>query len=130
MSEENVEIVRGIYKRWQQGDYSRADWADPDIEFVTEIPDRGPSRGLEAMGRSWRDFLRAWQDFRAVAEEIIEAGDEVLVLHEFRGRGRESGLPIKGMRGAALFTFEGPRVVRLALFTDRDVALEAAGLRE
>ena len=55
--------------------------------------------------------------------------DKVLALHEFRGRGRESGLPIRGMRGAALFTFERPRVVRLELFTDQDAALEAEGVQ-
>jgi ketosteroid isomerase-like protein len=132
MSEENVEVVRAVYERWLQGDYSTAEWADSDLEFFLETPGGGGTwRGREAMASSWRDFLHAWQDFRVGAvKEIIDVGDKVLVLHEFGGSGRESGLPIKGMRGAALFTFEGPKVVRLALFTDWDVALEAAGLSE
>jgi ketosteroid isomerase-like protein len=130
MSEENVEVVRTIYQRWQQGDYSTVDWADPDLEFVIQGPEGGRGRGLEALRSSWQDFLRAWQDFRVEAEDIIDVGDKVLVLHEFGGFGHESGLPLTGMRGATLFTFEGPRVVRLDLFTDRDAAVEAAGLEE
>ena len=130
MSEENVEIVRRIFEAWGQGDYSTADWAAPDIEFVMETPGGGSWRGLKAMRSAWGDFLRAWQDFRATGEEIIDAGDNVVVLHEFAGQGRESGLPIRGMRGAALFTFEGGTVVRLVLFGNWDEALEAAGLEE
>jgi ketosteroid isomerase-like protein len=130
MSQENVEVVRMLFEQWREGDYYATDWADPGIEFVMTTPGGGTSRGLEAMQESWRDFLRAWQEFRGVPKEIIDAGDQVLVLNEFGGRGRESGVPIRGMRGAALFTFEGARVVRLVLFTDWDEALEAAGLRE
>jgi ketosteroid isomerase-like protein len=130
MAEENVEIVRMIFERWKRGDYSAVDWADPDIEFTMKTPERETSRGIEGMRSSWLDFLRAWQDFRVAAERIIEAGDQVLVLHEFGGSGRGSGVSIKGMRGAALFTFADGKVIRLALFTDHDEALEAAGLSE
>jgi ketosteroid isomerase-like protein len=122
--------VRDIYERWKQGDYSAADWADPDIEFVMETPGGGTWRGLEAMRTSWRDFLHAWQDFAVASGEIIGRGNQVLVLHEFGGSGRESGLPITGMRGASLFTVEDAKVVRLALFTDWDAAREAAGMSE
>jgi ketosteroid isomerase-like protein len=130
MSQENVEVVRTLFEQWREGDYSATDWADPGIEFVMRTPGGGTSQGLEAMQESWRDFLRAWQEFRGVPKEIIDAGDQVLVLNEFGGRGRESGVSIRGMRGAALFRFEDTKVVRLALFSDWDDALEAAGLLE
>jgi ketosteroid isomerase-like protein len=82
------------------------------------------------MRESWGNFLRAWDEFQGVPQKVIEAGNQVLVLNEFGGRGSTSGVPIEGMRGAALFTFEAGRVVRLVLFTDWEQALEAAGLRE
>jgi ketosteroid isomerase-like protein len=130
MSQENVEIVRALFARWNEGDYSRTDWAAPDIAFVINAPGGGTSQGVEAMGESWGNFLRAWEEFQGVPQEVIEAGNQVLVLNEFGGRGSASGVPIAGMRGAALFTFEAGRVVRLALFTDWAEALEAAGLSE
>ena len=130
MSQENVEIVRRLYEQWREGDYSGTDWADENIEFVMRTPEGGTARGIEAMRDAWRDFLRAWHEFRGVPREFIDVGNQVLVLNEFGGRGRESGVPIRGMRGAALFTFDGGKVVRLALFTDWDQAREAAGLSE
>jgi len=130
MSEENVEIVRRLFRRWEQGDYASAEWADPEIEFVINTPGSGTARGIEAMRDSWREFLRAWDGFHGISQKVIDAGDQVLVLNEFGGRGHGSGVPISGMRGAALFTFDGSRVVRLALFPDWDQALEAAGLSE
>jgi ketosteroid isomerase-like protein len=130
MSQENLEIVRALFARWNEGDYSSTDWAAPDIAFVINVPGSGTSQGVEAMGKSWGNYLEAWKEFRGVPQKIIEAGNQVLVLNEFGGRGSASGVPITGMRGAALFTFEAGRVVRLALFGDWDEALEAAGLRE
>jgi hypothetical protein len=101
MSLENVEIVRSIYRAVGRGDYSSSEWADPDIEFVAPYEER-PLRGAEAMQRSWREFLSAWKDFKAEPEEIIDAGEQVLVFERVGGRGRGSGAPTEGLRSASL----------------------------
>jgi hypothetical protein len=69
-----VEVERTLFEQWRGGDYSSTDWADPGIEFVMTTPGACTSQGLEAMQESWRDFLRASQEFRGAPEEIIDAG--------------------------------------------------------
>jgi ketosteroid isomerase-like protein len=131
MSEENVEIAREIYRAWERGDFSSNQWADPDIEFfIGAGPDEAVHHGVEALGRAWGDWLSAWEDFKVESREFRDAGDEVLVLHEFGGRGKTSGASVEAMSGASHFTFRDGRVVRLAVYTDQAEALEAAGLRE
>ncbi len=131
MSQENVEVVREIYRLWERGDFSSSEWADPDIEFLPSAgPDEAVHRGIEAMAEAWREWLSAWEEFKVEPCEFIDAGDDVLVLTEFRGRGKASGISVDAMPGGSLFTFHDGSVVRLATYTDRAKALEALAARE
>jgi len=60
MSAENVERVRAICAPWEHGDYSSAEWADPEIEVVSpDGPTPGSWRGLAGMAEGYRQFLSA-----------------------------------------------------------------------
>jgi ketosteroid isomerase-like protein len=100
MSKENVEIVRRVYEGWSRGDFSQSELFDPDIEFeMVDWPHPAKSRGLEAMRETWLATLAAWEDFRAVPSEVIDRGDNVLVLNSISGRGRGSGADVSALLG-------------------------------
>jgi ketosteroid isomerase-like protein len=128
----NVELLRRIFERWEQGDFSSADWADPDIEYVqADGAETGSFHGRAEMAEAWRSFLSAWQGLRAEAEEYRELDDStVLVLVRNSGLAPGSGMDLEtlGAQGANLFTIRQGKVVRLALYWDRRKALADLGL--
>jgi ketosteroid isomerase-like protein len=82
------------------------------------------------MRRSWRAALSAWEDFRAVPRELIDAGEDVVVgLTRVEGRGKESGLDVRADT-ATVWVFRAGKVVQLALYWNEADAFEAAGLTE
>jgi ketosteroid isomerase-like protein len=78
------------------------------------------------MAAAWGETLRAWEDFRAEAEEYRELDSErVLVLTTNSGRGKASGLEVGQIhtKGANVFHIRDGRVTRLVLYWDRERAL-------
>jgi hypothetical protein len=51
----------------------------------------------------------------------------VVVLCRYAGKGKESGVNVD-VQGAHLWTIEAGRATRMVVFSDRERALEAAGL--
>jgi hypothetical protein len=63
----NLDLVRSILTTWERGDYSSADWADPEIEYaMVDGPERGHWEGLAAMAEAARKGLDAWKDVPAL----------------------------------------------------------------
>ena len=127
MSQENVEFVRSIVTAWERGDFSSAEWAHPEIEFIGgDGPTRGSWTGLPAMAEAWRETLTAFEELRTEAEEYRALDDErVLVLMRLSGRGRTSGMDVGDlvMKGVNLFHVRDGKVTRLVLYWDRERAL-------
>jgi ketosteroid isomerase-like protein len=132
MSQENLDLVRSIYADWERGDFSRADWADPAIEFVgLEGPTPGVWTGAAAMAEGWREHLSAFTDFRVAAEEYRELdGGRVLVIHTWSGHGRASGLSVEETRAksASLFHVRDKKVTKLIAYSDPVRAFADLGL--
>ena len=128
----NLDLVKSIYVQWERGDWSSAEWADPEIvfEMVGGLME-GTWEGTAEMSRAWATMLNAWDDPKAIPEEFIEPDDgRVLVLLQNTGRGKGSGIEIGGIsaKAANLFEIRDGRVKRLTLYWERERALEELGL--
>ena len=129
MPSANVDLVRSIYADWERGDFSSADWAHPEIEFVyVGGPSPGTFRGLAGMAEGHGGWLNAWDDFCVVADEYHELDEErVLVLDRPRGRGRSSGLDIS-QKGATLFHIRDGLAIKVIITWNREQAFAELGL--
>jgi hypothetical protein len=133
MPSANLDLVRSIYADWERGDFSSAEWADPEIVFT--IPD-GPSpsswSGLAGMAEGFRGYIDVWEDVRIEVDQVRELDDErIVVLFSRIGRGKTSGiveLPGRAGEGAVVFHLNGGSVSRLVLYFHRDRALADLGL--
>lgn len=145
MSQENVEAVRRGFDVLlgnapltsdnvgeRLSDDALAEFFHPDVEWVIapQSPLAGGGggyRGYEGVRRFWADLLSGWDHFRVEIEEVLEAGEQVVVIT--RMDAEVEGLEINEL-WSALFTLREGKVARLLSFTDRDAALDAAGLSE
>jgi ketosteroid isomerase-like protein len=133
----NVDLVRSIYAAWERGDWSSADWAHAEIEYVLlDGPTPGTWTGLAGMSEGWGEWLRAWADLRCEADEYrVLDGERVLVLAHFTGRGRASGLQVGEIsspaRGFAnVWHIRNGKVTRIVNYWDRERALADSGLEQ
>ena len=131
VSQENVEIVRSHFEAYLSGDNESALAAyDPEVEFdATLRPEGQVYRGLEGVAEAMRVWTGAWEDWKVDVEDVIDAGDRVLMIVSESGRGKGSGIEID-QKVFVVFTMRDGRIVRWKGFLDKNQALEAAGLRE
>jgi ketosteroid isomerase-like protein len=128
MSEENVEVVRRIWDAYLRRDFDEIEaQSDPAVVMIT-LED-GTLYGSEAVRRNHERWWEAWDDHETTVEEVIGAGDRVFVMARFRGRGRSSGAEVEGHH-FEVYTLQDRKVIRVEEFSEREEALEAAGLSE
>jgi ketosteroid isomerase-like protein len=137
MSQENVEIARRAFEAFNrtfaEGNNDLYALLDPDVEF---IPIMAILEGITYKGhegvRQWiEDVKLDWASFEPRPEHFLDLGDDrVLVLGSWRARGRGGDALLDIPQAAWLTQYRKGKLVRLQTFTEREKALEAAGLRE
>src|SRR5437870_404523 len=99
MSQENLEAVRRGYATWERTGSPDFEFLDPEIEWrgPREFPDLDePPFGHEGVVRYLAKVNEAFDDYRMVPEEFIDAGgDQVLVFSREGGRGKGSGAEVQ-----------------------------------
>jgi hypothetical protein len=104
----NLDLVRSIYADWERGDFSHADWADPDIKSVT-IGGPEPSRavGLREAAEGFRDFMSVWEGYRLHVDKYreLDEGRVLVLMRAGAGRGKMSGLELGQHGGGGVEIF-------------------------
>ena len=132
MSKQNVEIVRATIEAVNRGDlYAALGHTAPGFVWDNSAAMgewRGVYRSPEEIRRAWAEAGDLWESIRFEIDELIPAGDHVVVPHTTHVRGRD-GIEVKA-RTTWLFTLREGEIEWMCLYQDRREALEAAGLRE
>lgn len=137
MSQENVDVVRRVYDAVARRDReSILELYDPAVE-VRSAPGTfaegligGSWDGHEGLRAFDRELRAAFEDIETTCEELIDAGDHVVSVSWYRGRGRGSGLEVDGPRQFGVWTVRDGRVTRVVWHPTRSGALEAAGMAD
>jgi ketosteroid isomerase-like protein len=128
MSQENVEVIRRGYEHFEAtGEPIWDDFAETLEIRDHQSPDQGYYVGHAGWKRWIDDWSAAWSEWSVEVEDIVEAGDSVLVLIHHTARGSSTGLDMDSHDGI-LYGFRDGKVVTIDYYTGREHALEAAGL--
>jgi ketosteroid isomerase-like protein len=76
MSQENVEIVRGVYDGWAAGDFLvGADQLDDRVVFVvrSDFPERGEFHRPDEVKQYMRRLLEQWERLTIEAKDLSAA---------------------------------------------------------
>jgi len=138
VSEESVEIVRFLAEGFQRRQHERAfEYYDPRIEWDASrmedlLPDiAGAYHGHEGVRTYWRNWLSAWSDLHFEIQDIVDVGDDVvLLIRNQRQWGRHSGIATEMSPYGMVFTIRGGKVVLWRVYPDQESALEDAGHSE
>jgi ketosteroid isomerase-like protein len=142
MSEANVELVR----RWYASlpDLASADPSDDEATldglfadylyegYEARLPADYPEgehvfRGRQGLIRYVAMLRDTFSEWRFEAEQILDAGDQVVVFQKVIGKGKTGEVPFE-MTGTAVLTVVDGRLRSSEVYRDRSQALKDAGL--
>jgi ketosteroid isomerase-like protein len=138
MSQENVEIVLGMYEAFNETGDREAAYAVLDREIELEIAwrtgrdssDFRVLRGIDEVRSALEEILAPFETARYQIHEHRDAGDDVVVILELLVRPKGSAAEISTGRFGYVHTLRNGKIVRVQDFPDPDEALKAAGLGE
>jgi ketosteroid isomerase-like protein len=138
MSQENIDIVLGNLKAFNEtGDVDAAFAnADPEIEFEIstqagrDSADFRVYRGIDEVRSAIRDILTEFDHARFEIHDARDRGDRVVAILELFFQPKGSSAEFSTGRFGYVYTLRGGKVVRVQDFTHPDDALREVGLAE
>ena len=133
MSQENVDLVRRSIGAFNSGDWDGSlEYMDEDIEWRAPyvVPDQDSYFGRDGVRAFWRAWTDNFEGFRVEVEELIDVGDDVVVVARIRGQGIASGAEVRSNSFAQIARVRDGKICRWEIYDSAQEALEAAGRRE
>ena len=144
MSQENVELITSLQPGpevditglFRDEQVAEATWTavasafHDDCAFVNASPGVGSTHtGLHGLRALWLEWLAPWDSYYTETEDVIDVGNQVVVLFRDHGRRKDLAADVEA-RGASVYTVRDGKVARVEFNPNRDEALEAVGLSE
>jgi ketosteroid isomerase-like protein len=131
MSEENVDVVRGVWEADRRRDWDAVYEAyDGDIVWEDHAGlwgDWGVARGPDGIREAWRRWHEAFDEVRFDFGEVAHGGDAVVVTYVMHARGRGSGVEVR-QAVTLVWRLARGKIVEISAYLTRSEALAAAGL--
>jgi ketosteroid isomerase-like protein len=132
MSQENVQLIRGLYEALGKGDVATVlgkmhqdiEWREAEnFIYADRNPYIGPQAVLDGV------FMRLgseWDAFTVMPEEWLDAGNHVVVLGTYTGTHKATAKAVRA-QFAHVWAVRGPRVLRFQQYTDTKQFAEVVG---
>src|SRR3954465_8972554 len=99
-----------------------------DLSHAADAPET--LRGAQALPSLMSEWRESFDEFRAEISEYIDAGDHVVCVTRWAGRGKASGAVVD-VAQVDVYELRAGKIIRATLaYPDKATALEAVGLTE
>jgi len=127
-----VEVVRRAFAEFERGNFWVPEFFDPNVRVVWLDALPGGelvTEGLDGLSQGIKGWVEPFEHVTTQAQRIIDAGDQVVVIAAWHGRGKASGVDVD-WRYAGVWTLRDGKVISLVSYSDPAEALKAVGLEE
>jgi ketosteroid isomerase-like protein len=136
MSHQTAEIVRevmALIRRAGAGEPEPRLWElfAPEMKLDMSRRTFNPEvyEGHAGLRRFRREMDEVWEEFVVTPEQMIDAGEKVVVFEALSARGRGSGVETRS-RSTSVWTVRDGQVIDMAVYYDPREALREAGLSD
>jgi ketosteroid isomerase-like protein len=130
MPDDSVVLVRRFVEAFGRlGVEEALGYVHPEVELCEwpTAPGARTYHGHEGVRQAVDTWFESWEWMRSDIDEVFEVDDKVVVTLQQRAKGKGSEVEVE-IRSFNVFTVRDSKVIGIELFTEREAAMEAAGI--